>query len=187
MGCNCGPKKNAPSNGASAMQMMSQGESVMQQNDVDFIEIVYNHRNKGQHGVRGAATGTFYGYRKGGDTFLVHVRDQQAQPQLFIVEKPVLASAPKINYSGPRVKTPAPKRFEADKEKESVLAGELSNVKEALDLQSLPGVTPTVARNLTKAGLTSKEAILSAGIAGLTDVKGIAEARATAIMDYLSS
>lgn len=51
--------------------------------DSNFIMCLYTHPNVGEHNVFGGATRINYGYRSGGDTFLVHVNDLSATPHLF--------------------------------------------------------------------------------------------------------
>lgn len=194
--CNCGPKKSNPS----AQNFLSKGETLMQASDTEYVEITYMHRNRGQHAVYGSATGTFYGYRAGGQKFLVHVSDQQAQPTLFAAV-PQTPTQPKITYQEPKQVTPAPTPIakapeptktvtaveeSPDVDPEKVLAGEVDNIIKPLDLQTIPGVTPAVSRALAAAKLDTKEAILAAGVDGLIEVRGIAEARANAIISYLS-
>lgn len=53
------------------------------------------------------------------------------------------------------------------------------------DLQLLPGVTPSIERGLKAAGLDSPNAILKAGVAGLTQVKFVGESKAEAIYTYV--
>ena len=51
--------------------------------DNNFVMCVYTHPNMGEHNVFGATTRINYGYRSGGDTFLVHVSDIASAPHLF--------------------------------------------------------------------------------------------------------
>lgn len=54
--------------------------------DDNFVEILYDHPNRGDHPVVGPVTGTFYGYRSGGDKFLVDRRDIAGSPHIFKVQ-----------------------------------------------------------------------------------------------------
>jgi len=174
----------------------------MQTSDTEYVEVTYNHRNKGQHAVYGAGTGTFYGYRAGGQKFLVHIDDQKAQPTLFVAV-PQTPTQPKITYQEPKQAPPVPQPLKQEVEdavlmggfiekmkqpvdQEKVLSGDMDNIIKPLDLQTIPGVTPAVARSLQSSKLDTKEAILAAGVEGLIEVRGIAEARAGAIISYLS-
>ena len=63
--------------------------------DGDVVMIRYKHPNRGQHQVRGSATRRDYGYRGGGEMFLVEHADAVAAPHLFeIVERPVAKHIP---------------------------------------------------------------------------------------------
>jgi glycosyltransferase involved in cell wall biosynthesis len=53
--------------------------------DSEFVLCRYTHPNTGQHMVVGAETRVQYGYRGGGEIFLVHRKDIQAQPHLYLV------------------------------------------------------------------------------------------------------
>lgn len=52
--------------------------------DDNFVLCLYNHPNTGDHPVVGSSTGMNYGYRAGGNTFLVHKADIASMPDLFI-------------------------------------------------------------------------------------------------------
>ena len=61
--------------------------------DEDFVRVLYKSKNRGMHPVVGAATGIKYGYKKGGQTMLLHVKDLRVMGHLFaeianIVEEP---------------------------------------------------------------------------------------------------
>ena len=60
--------------------------------DSDFIKCEYKSENTGQHHVVGPISGTNYGYRAGGDVFLVHIKDVKGQTDMF---KP-LEDEPKV-------------------------------------------------------------------------------------------
>jgi hypothetical protein len=51
--------------------------------DSALVLCKYKHPNIGQHPVVGAQTRTSYGYRSGGDEFLVNREDIRATPHLF--------------------------------------------------------------------------------------------------------
>ena len=51
--------------------------------DNDYKLIRYMHPNMGEHRVIGPVTKNDYGYRGGGQEFLVHVSDIQNNPSLF--------------------------------------------------------------------------------------------------------
>lgn len=104
MGCNCRNKKTvtpaAPYPQASPLSPQSSpmagGQQIMQ--DSQFVMIHYDHPNKGQHKVIGASTHMDYGYRAGGDEFLVHKNDIALQPNIFVVKPaPVVVREPAEN------------------------------------------------------------------------------------------
>jgi len=86
-GCrSCGQSRVRPSPHVSVVNqdtIMSERND-MKMSDEDFVKCQYASRNTGQHKVVGAVTGTQYGYRAGGDVFLVHQRDIAVQKELFI-------------------------------------------------------------------------------------------------------
>jgi len=55
-----------------------------------------------------------------------------------------------------------------------------------LDLQTLPGVTNTLARELEKRGWTDADAILAQGTEGLETVSGIGPTKARLIIEHLN-
>jgi glycosyltransferase involved in cell wall biosynthesis len=85
-GCSKCPGKGPSSSPVSVniSQQMSQ-LSIEQQRmqDKDFVMSEYTHPNRGNHKVTGAVTRIDYGYRGGGERFLVHRADMEAQPQYF--------------------------------------------------------------------------------------------------------
>lgn len=137
--------------------------------DEDMILAKYMSPNRGQHSVRGASTRTYYGYRGGGDEFLVHQADIAAQPHMFMpIQRRVEARA--------SVSEPSPP---APIQEERVLPS-------FFDLQSLPGITPGLERRMLDSGFDSSEKILSAGPELLSEaVKGIGLTKANMIIDYL--
>lgn len=80
MGCNCRGKKQSMAvqqalraMSPPAVQSIVPEETEMQDDKMHMAK--YLDPNRGQHGVKGPETGIFYGYRKGGDEFLVHEDD----------------------------------------------------------------------------------------------------------------
>jgi glycosyltransferase involved in cell wall biosynthesis len=174
MPCGC---KQDKGNGAASAPMAAAlvaGGTSMQDEDIVMIE--YVHPNKGQHSVKGAATGENYGYRAKGDRFLVHRKDIALQPHIF----QVVRSAPRAEERQvPAENLPEPT---------PISTPPIAVVRsDGLDLALVPGVTPAIAERFTSEGLTSKDKILDAGVDGLVAIKGIGETRAMAILSYLSS
>jgi glycosyltransferase involved in cell wall biosynthesis len=82
MGCGCREDKSSMSAGperASATMRME-----VEMADENMVLVKYMSPNRGQHGVRGMATRTYYGYRSGGAEFLVFKADVAAQPHMFM-------------------------------------------------------------------------------------------------------
>ena len=57
----------------------------------------------------------------------------------------------------------------------------------AFDLQKLPGITYEIARQLTRDGIGSKEAILALGAEGLQEYKGVGPKKAEVLIGVLST
>lgn len=163
-----------------------------------------------------------YGFRAGGERFLVHQRDISEQPHVYkpIAHKeirlekkeapappapivpvqlpsnqPTIADIAKVAAPDP-VKTAendlaaallqaeqfggqhAEKVPEPEEIVEAVVAEKDNG---PLNLQLIPGVTPSVAEELTSGGVTTLEAFLAMGEAGLQQVNGVGPARAKSI------
>lgn len=169
MGCRkCGSQPSAPPPAATSRASRSLG---VQMSDESFVMVTYKHPNRGQHPVTGAITKTRYGYRAGGDQFLVHRDDIAAQPHLFeaVPQRVVSKVVPVAPVAPVPIAAPQP-----------VKAPALAPAR--LDLQRLPGVNAEMAAGLEALGWTSAEAILAAGVAGLQGVRGIGPARAQMIV-----
>jgi len=83
-----------------AVALPAEQEAKMQ--DQDYLLTRYTHPNRGQHIVLGLATGTRYGFRGGGEVFLVHRKDIEVQPHLFeVVPQEVRAVAPVVPQPEP--------------------------------------------------------------------------------------
>lgn len=209
MGCSsCGKKKQKAYQQQQANNLRTREESTME--DKNYVLVLYTHPNRGKHGVVGAATKKDYGYRGGGDQFLVHIDDVKSRPDHFRI----IQRAEKVSVPTPRPTPPPPPRPRANvQEMEKVLAdpphmqkvspptkGEDSGVDhvseriiqsakkgDIIDLSLLPGVTPAIEANLRKAGVTGTADFKELGVEGLVKIKFIGEARAEAIMAYIYS
>lgn len=166
-------------------------------NDENFVMVQYMHPNRGQHRVTGATTKMDYGYRGGGEQFLVHVDDIKAQPNLFRPVNSVPTTIPQRVIDAP---PPPPVMISPDpvkvvperplaKPTPAAIPDFLNDVQKAalaeLDLQALPGVTPAIERGLRDARLTTASAILLAGVDGLEQVRYVGHTKATAIHQYI--
>lgn len=145
-------------------------------NDQDFLLISYDHLNRGSHRVVGPQTGIDYGYKGGGDRFLVHKDDIASNPNIFHVIEVAPIAPTKVEPPKDIVAPPPPKLV---KEKKS------APVETPFDLQTIPGITPIIAQELNAFGVHSPEDIIAFGVERLkTEIKGIGPSRATAIVNY---
>lgn len=126
MGCGCSGQSNNTQTYRSVQRVLTdtQDRSIEGMNDTDMIMCEYMHSNRGQHRVVGNGGGqrTDYGYRKGGDRFLVHRKDIAAQPHLFRpikVEPRAVAAAPARQQrpAPPKPIDKPPQQHEAEREK----------------------------------------------------------------------
>lgn len=154
--------------------------------DDSIVLISYDHPNRGMHRVIGAATGTDYGYRAGGERFLVDKRDIAANPKIFTIIN-TQVEAPKQEI----VETPPPvvaKGAKAPRKEAKVEVPEIKSAveerKEYSDLQLIPGVTPTIAAQLNGMGVHTLQELADLSLDDLMNIKGIGKSRATTIMDY---
>ena len=155
-------------------------------NDESVVLVEYTHRNRGQHGVYGPVTRTFYGHRGGGEQFLVDRRDIEAAPNLF---KP-LNNTRKVEELPvePRAEAPAPPPAEpVKKAKPKVQEDVLKKQVEAkrLDLQSIPGVSEAIAKQFRQRGLATAQDLIDYGAEQMSEnVTGVGASRAAAIVEY---
>lgn len=152
--------------------------------DEMFVKIRYDHPNKGDHRVVGSATRIDYGYRAGGDIFLVHKEDVKAAPHLFTIVEPepgkvfapaAVAEMPAVPVA---IETPS-----------VTVSSEPIEVKPAevytppvLDVYALPGITEHTAAEMKTAGIDTYEKIVALGIDGLVKIKGIGQSRAETLL-----
>ena len=198
--------------------------------DASFKMCVYTHPSRGQQHVYGSPLfrerlegvpmiqdrttrlwRIHYGWRAGGDRFLVHVEDIKRTSHLFreeqalrppVVERPPVAPPTPIAEPEPepvaeepaRI-TPAPRRIDVGaviriNTADGIQAGEARadlDQYEAVkgngefDPQKLPGVTPKIAQAMRQKGITALEDVLDLGEEGLRDIAGVGEVRAKAI------
>jgi glycosyltransferase involved in cell wall biosynthesis len=207
VGCRCKDKPKTGPNATTSIvaSTVASANGAMAMSDSEYVLVLYAHPNRGQHVVVGGVTKTKYGYRAGGDTFLVHKDDIKSQPHLFqpIEARPVAPSAtpqpviapvalPKLDRDSSPAQRPEPlpswDDMRADLYAELYVEGDIldGSDDEELDLQLLPGVTPAIARAMQTAGLVTAEAILEAGAEGLQAIKGIGETRAEMILEHLA-
>lgn len=165
--------------------------------DEQFKLITYQHPNRGQHTVIGQALfrnrvdgvhmirdrnnqgwRIHYGFRGGGDKFLVHVEDIRIAGHLFVPDPervappPVERVTPSPRPVAKQYASPPPPITIADQ------VGPLAINDEDFDLQTLPGVTDKIAKSME--GWTLED-IVEAGPEGLLEIKGVGDVRAKAI------
>ena len=132
--------------------------------DSQTVLVKYMWGNIGNHRVTGAATGANYGYRRGGDVFLILREDQAAQPHIFSpVQKSV--NEPKVNIQTQETKAPVPL------------------ISEVFKPDAVPGITSTIAKEMAANGIETKEDIIALGVEGLKEYKGVGDSRAEMILE----
>lgn len=186
-GCAGGTKARSPMPPAK-MMVGGNGSAVKDTSmaDDDFVLIKYMHPNRGTHVVVGGATKTKYGYRSGGgaEQFLVHKADVANQPQYFQQMQTIVPPAPKLPPPAP------PQPIAEDPFRPVAVQGSavqevqriIPRAKAKFDLQKLPGITADIHRQLKEAGIEGPEDLINLGIEGLTEYRGIGEAKAERII-----
>lgn len=190
---------------AFAQQLPPQDMALTQEN---FVDCEYTHPNRGDHSVIGTLVFSEfvswhpmirsgngwrinYGYHAGGDIFKVHKADAAANPHWFqphgttgkVVEVPLPPLKP-VRRPAPPTPLAEPKPVEAEIEAEAPSLPKEGNEKR-IDLQLLPGISAAVASQLEANGITTAEAILALGVAGLQAYRGVGEKKAGTIIGAL--
>lgn len=202
MGCGC--KKDNNSNGtAVAAELQAQGSRDFMA-DTNFVKAQYlgkrgNHHiwgdtifetNPGPPARKAPGGGwrMYYGYSQQGLETTVHKQDIESRPGNWqiIPDQPRVVEAVRL----PAPPVPVLQQFRQEiagisKVSAPTLLAE-EDVDGGFDLQQLPGVGAAIALRMISAGLNSRETILKAGLEGLTDVEGITNTRAVAIMRHLA-
>lgn len=192
MGCGGGCNDNRPPTKTSRritprqfQTGMPSKEVVNSMNDKDFVLAEYMG-STGEHPVFGRSTGKKYGYKTRGDRFLVHKSDVAMQPNVF---KAVSDHQEDPKHPVKKTKvTPPPKDIvpqDNNDELEEKPVVQKMIEQESFDLDSVPGVTDRAKFHMAQNNLTTPDAILSAGVVGLMQVKYIGKSRAESIMDYV--
>lgn len=155
--------------------------------DVNYVWATYVGRpnNISDHPIIGPVTGERYGYGHFGQRCLVHradITDDQGRrlgPFEIIQSKPepVLPEIRNMPHEKREVKPPVPVKEpikesikETVEEKKSEPVEELIR-SEVVDLQTVPGITNTIAKQLTQLGIVTVDAILDFGVEGLSSLK----------------
>jgi glycosyltransferase involved in cell wall biosynthesis len=167
MGCgSCSKRKAAIAPPAPPQQMgMSPNSALKGYKDEEFVLCLYNSPNQGEHPIVGGVTKIRYGYRVGGDVFLVHVLDMDVQPQFFI-------PAPE-QRAEPAAPPPAPVTLPGVVELDAPIALTEIDLKDTrsktamnVDYDALPGVTT---EQIAAMRLTFTDKILYSEMASLSD------------------
>jgi len=163
--------------------------------DEQFVLVRLRDGNWGDHPITGPQTRRKYGHHQDGDVFLMAKEDvfmQNRAGELVLrmaifqpveerkITPPVQVKAETAPPEPMVEEVPeqnVPTIWREDEEEEPEPAG--------LDLQTLPGIGPARAKKLVEAGLETKEAILSAGIDGLTQI-GLTASHSAKIIEHLS-
>lgn len=151
----------------------------------DFVKAVYTGR-RGKHGVTGAALfpsrinkfkmrkrgkefSFDYGHTQQGDRRLVHLEDVSLMVGKWQPEVQEVAKQPEHEIVIPS----APTR--------------LTIPETPIQWYKLPGVSPTIIKEMKGMGLTTKEAIREIGVEGLIKIKYVGQKRAEAIVEYVNN
>jgi glycosyltransferase involved in cell wall biosynthesis len=170
--------------------------------DDQVVLAEYMHPNRGQHEVVGGATKTKYGYRGGGEVFMVHIDDIAAQPMYFrqvrldnvIVPKAEVQLPPPpptiVNPAQPAMPIPKPPTTESvplDLLADAVeIAKPFLDELEEMDVDVIPGVTQAISKQMRERGITTPRTIMDSGIEGLQELKGVGPNRAAAIVGWVA-
>lgn len=167
--------------------------------DDDFVLVKYLSPNRGNHPVVGHVTQQPYGYRKGGDQFLVHKTDVWlgGDPNLQRIgpfepiprEIKVAVQTPAQKKKGvappQRIAPASPSQPSPARVLEPLPEPEEPALDEPLDLQTIPGLTAQIAAQLEAQGVTTQAGILELGRTGLQALRGCGEVRADMIVGFL--
>ena len=198
VGCDCGASKNG-----AVVRPHIEAKSLEQSHvmsDQDFVKCRYNGPDGNHHIIgayvfeqklpnvqmkpKGNGWVLYYGYRSKGAVFLVHKEDVRLMVGKF---EPITEKAKTLVVE---VKPPLePSKIAVwDGLVWSALAKDNSLepiIAKAIHLADLPGVTTPIAREMVSRNLVTVEAIKTAGIDGLTEIKGIGRATAEKILAAL--
>jgi predicted flap endonuclease-1-like 5' DNA nuclease len=141
--------------------------------DENMVLCVYTSPNQGQHRVVGHATQKNYGYRGGGETFLVHKADIAAAPHLFRRKEETRPTIVETHAPPP----PPEPAYEAEPEPVEI---------QVLELEQVPGITPQIADALHEMGVHSVDELRMMEIDDLMAVKYVGEKRAELIIQGLT-
>ncbi len=187
---------NGVTNGHGGISSMAEMSSM---NDEDLVMVEYTSTNVGQHSVKGRATSKFYGYRSGGERFLVHREDIAMQPHLFRpVETRVKAEpAPVVEKAPPAAPTPVDVDEDAlgeeyPEDEDAVPASIPIAPTEKINFEAL-GIQGRAVNSLRDAGVTTYADVMGLGtgredvVGRLTQIKYVGQATANSIYEAVMS
>lgn len=197
---------NQPAQGGAQARasVLSSLQAQAASSDQDFVMSLYNHPNRGSHRLVGGhifeqringvnmvrrenGYSIDYGYRSGGDKFLVHIEDIKAHAQFFI---PMRLIEPVHAITAQATPPPPPQMLESLENEEPPNLSPIEDEAPAkvlkadkdFDMQLIPGVTPLIAQQLKDKGIKTAQDIIDFGNDGLIEIKGIGPSRAALIL-----
>jgi hypothetical protein len=154
-------------------QIMQSSGASSGTHDSEYVMCIYNSANRGEHHVVGPSTGISYGYRAGGEKFLVHTNDNILMPMLFIADTGLTSGVANIDAPKEQIHVPEePRQLTVPRMRK-------------FDLNLVPGVTPAIAKKLEEIGIDSKEKFIELTLERLMAIDKISKARALAIMSVV--
>lgn len=204
VGCNCGGARvlhpnmqarvSSPLAAGNGQPKQLSGGGTMAE-DSNMVMARYLHPNRGQHAVVGPVTKIKYGFRAGGDVFLVHKDDVRTQTHLYeeitTRAEPAVAKAPPAPVATTPVAPPAPAAPEVIEAPPDVVMGsEQTEPEPAKDTSvdivgRLPGISAPIAEQLDADGIQTADQVTALGVEGLMKYKGIGRVKAEAIIEAI--
>lgn len=203
MGCGC---KDKGSNGTATIAALQMGVESMA--DSNFVKARYAGK-QGNHHIWGDSVfehnpgpparkhpgGGFkfyYGYASRGLETLVYRGDVALKPDNWqVLPEKVNQIEAIIQRPGPPVPMgaalPQPIAMAGQAPQPVAIASQPDTREASFDLQQLPGVGGAIAQRMRAAGLVTREAILEAGLTGLSQIEGVTNTRAVAILKALEN
>lgn len=179
------PRERPPEDSYQGKILMNQSNIV---DDNEYVKVLYRSENIGDHAVIGNATKIKYGYRQGGDIFLIHKKDYEVASNLYeLIEEhrvDALSFASSVNDSVDNIQQNEEvsqlKVVEKEEVEEPEMIIEKKQHENGLDKLSL---SKEIISRLREGGIETLEDILLEGVDGLVQVKGIGLGKAQKIYD----
>lgn len=189
MACNCG-KQNS--------QTTIPAQVASSATDGDYVMVKYLSNTQGDHHVVGTQTKRSYGYRYGGEQFIIHRSDLAAQPHLFSQITETTRPQVQEQIISP-IASPVPIRVKIEQAQEKIVAPQqapkqapklelqaptkLSIISQPRTVDRLD-VSPATREQLIQAGFISTSDFLSRQM-DLTSIKGIGKTKAKNIIEQI--